>query len=271
MIVPLLLNPVIFTVGPLAVRWYGVLLALSVAGGFVYMLRAGRKLGYSDDFLYDLVIVSVLGGVIGARAVYVATNWGAYAGDFWAMFRTDWGGLSFHGAFLGGLLAGGLFIRRRHASFGQLADLTVPGFALGITLVRLANILNQEVVGRITTSGFQHPTQLYGSAIGVVLLVIHFSLARRRPPAGYLFWSFALYYSLLRGLIEETFRANPLYAWGYVYDPLGIGFFTLVHLLTPIFVLLAWWLRQRVWLESRRPGHSPPGAARRRDFKKGAD
>ncbi len=75
------------------------------------------------------------------------------------MFRTDWGGLSFHGAFWAACwqavcsYGAGCFLR-------SLADLTVPGFALGITLVRLANILNQEVVGRITTSGFQHPTQL---------------------------------------------------------------------------------------------------------------
>ena len=247
----LALDPVLFTIGPISIRWYGVLMSLSVGLGFLYILRAGRKLGYNDDFLYDLTIISVLGGVIGARLVYVLTNWSAYAGNLWAIIRTDLGGLSFHGAFLGGLLAGGLFVRKHKASFGAVADLTVPGFAIGIMLVRLANILNDEVVGRVTSSGFQHPAQLYGSAIGLILLVSYFVTARRHPPAGYLFWSFALYYTLLRGLVEETFRANPLYAWGYVYEPGGMGFFTLVHLLTPVFALAAWWLRRRTLLKGK--------------------
>lgn len=240
-----MMDPVAFNIGPFAVRWYGLMLSLSVGLGFLYLLRQGRKLGYSDDFLYDLVIIAVLGGIIGARFIYVITNWSDYASDLWSIFRTDWGGLSFHGGFFGGVLAGWLYVRKHKASFGQLADLTVPGFAIGITLVRLTNILNQEVVGRITTSGFQHPTQLYGSAIGLILLIIHFYLARRQHPDGYLFWSFAFYYSLLRGLVEETFRDNPLFAWGYVYEPWGMGFFTLVHLLTPLFIGLTWWMRRR--------------------------
>jgi phosphatidylglycerol:prolipoprotein diacylglycerol transferase len=240
-----MIDPVIFSIGPFAVRWYGLMLSVSAGLGFWYMLRQGRKLGYSDDFLYDLVILSIVGGVVGARLIYVVTNWSDYAAAPWTIIRTDLGGLSFHGGFLGGVLAGWLYVRKRKASFGQLADLTVPGFTLGITLVRLTNIINHEVTGRITTSGFQHPAQLYGSAIGLILLIRHFYLARRQHPEGYLFWSFAFYYSLLRGLIEETFRDNPLFAWGYVYEPLGMGFFTLVHLLTPLFMGLTWWMLKR--------------------------
>lgn len=90
-----------------------------------------------------------------------------------------------------------------------------------------------------------HPTQIYGSLIGVILLIINAVLARRQPPPGYLFWSFVLYYSILRGCLEETFRDNPLYAGGWVIERLGAGFFTLTHLFTPLFIALAWWMRKR--------------------------
>jgi phosphatidylglycerol:prolipoprotein diacylglycerol transferase len=251
----LLLDPVIFQLGPFQVRWYGVLMALSVAVGFYFLLRGGRRLGYDDDFLYNLLIISVLGGVVGARAVYVATNWEHYATNLAAVIRTDWGGLSFHGAVIGGVLSGGWYIKKKKASFGELADLVVPGFTTGIMLVRLANILNMEVVGRVTSGGFQHPAQLYGSAIGLILLIIYVVMARRRPPAGYLFWSFALYYSVLRGFIEETVRANPLYITGFNYEPWGIAGFTLVQLLTPIFIAFSWWMRRRTVQGGALPAH----------------
>jgi len=252
------LDPVVFELGPLQVRWYGVLMALSVALGSYYLLRRGKRLGYDEDFLYNLLLLSVLGGVIGARAVYVATNWEHYAQNLVAVIRTDWGGLSFHGAVIGGVLAGGLYIKKKKASFNELADLAVPGFTLGIMLVRLANILNMEVMGRMTTGGFRHPAQLYGSAIGLVLLIIYVLQSRRRPPAGYLFWSFALYYSILRGVIEETCRDNPLYVTAFIYEPWGMAGFTLVQLLTPLFVAFSWWMRRRTLQSAALQAPAPP-------------
>ena len=62
------------------IRWYGVLMALSIALGFYYLRRDAMKLGYSEDFLYNAVLLAVIGGIIGARAVYVATNWGPMQG-----------------------------------------------------------------------------------------------------------------------------------------------------------------------------------------------
>src|SRR5690606_2196970 len=109
------------------------------------------------------------------------------------------------------------------------------------------NLINGEVIGRTTEIGLErHPAQLYASFLGLVLLIIHNYLARKRPPEGYLTWSFILYYSLLRGIIEETVRENPLYALHYVNETWGIGFFTLTHLITVPLVLLAWWQRRRI-------------------------
>src|SRR5690606_12208251 len=120
----------------------------------------------------------------GARAVYVLTNWPVYAGDIVSMLRITEGGLSFHGGIIGGALAGGWYVARRRCSFDELADLAVPGIALGIILVRLANIINGEVLGRnfVWDGSIERwPAQLIGSAIGLVLLLIHNWNARKRP------------------------------------------------------------------------------------------
>src|SRR5690606_38217739 len=101
-----------------------------------------------DDFIYNLVFIVVLGGIFGARAVYVLTNWSAYQGAWIEMIRIDHGGLSFHGGVIGGALTGGLYVARRNYSFNELADLAVPGLAIGIALVRIANLINGEVLGR---------------------------------------------------------------------------------------------------------------------------
>lgn len=249
------IDPVVVRLGPLAIRWYGLLMAVSVAVGFYYLRRDASKLGYSEDFIYNLALIAVIGGIAGARAVYVATNWEAYAGSIAAILRIDQGGLSFHGAIVGGGLAGGLYAARKGYSFDELADLIVPGICVGIMLVRIANYINGEVLGRPAEilPFDRQPAQFIGSAVGLVLLVVHNVLARRRPPAGYLFWSFVTYYSLLRGIVEESVRDNPLYAWGYVNETYGVGFFTLTQLLTPVFVLLGWALVRRSARLDRRP------------------
>jgi phosphatidylglycerol---prolipoprotein diacylglyceryl transferase len=242
------INPVLFHIGPLAVRWYGLMFALSVAVGLYTLRKHGLRQGFNEDALITLVVIAMLGLIVGARAVYVLTNWQAYAANPVEIIRVDHGGLAFHGGLLGGVLGGWLYCSFKRIHLPTLLDLAVPGIAVGIMLVRIANIFNQEILGRETTLFFfeRHPTQIYGSLIGLSLLLIHNYLARRgeRRP-GNLFWHFVLYYTLLRGLIEETFRHNPLALWGYVNEAWGVGFFTAVHLLTPLLALLAWWMIRR--------------------------
>ncbi len=242
-------DPYIFRIGALGVRWYGLMVAASIMAGLYIMVTHGRRRGLDEDYMYTAALSAVIGGVIGARALYVLTNLPAYSASPIDMFRVWHGGLSWHGALLGGIIGGYLVARRAGGSFGILADLAVPGLSIGYILVRLANIVNKEVLGRAAEIiSTRHPTQLYGSAIGVVLLLLNIHLARTKRPPGWLFWAFIFYYSLLRGVVEETFRANPLYIVGYVNETWGIGLFTLTHIITPPLMLLAWWLMRRVYL-----------------------
>lgn len=242
------IDPIAFTIGPFAVRWYGLFMAVSIFIGLIYLRRDALRLGHDEDFIYNLTLLMVIAGVVGARLVYVATNWDYYGSNLGAIYRIDQGGLSFHGAIGGGALAGWLYATAKGQKFIRFFDLAIPGIATGIILVRIGNLINGEVMGRTTEllPFDRHPAQIYASLLGVVLLIIHNVIARHRRPDGYLTWSFLLYYSIFRAVIEETVRDNPLYAWGYISEAWGIGLFTLTHLISVPIILLAWWQRREV-------------------------
>ena len=235
------ISPVIIEIGPVIIRWYGLMFAISILTGFYYLRKNGLKRGFNEDDLFSLFIIILVFLIIGARAVFVAANWSFFINNPGLIIRIDQGGLAFHGGLLGGILSSWLYCRIKELNWWVLADLAVPGIAVGIALVRVANIFNQEILGRETEMFFfeQHPTQIYGSLIGLALLFFHNYLVRRRTLLpGYLFWNFVLGYTLLRGLIEETFRDNPLVVWHFVNEAWGAGLFTAVQVFTPFIVLL---------------------------------
>lgn len=243
------ISPVIFTIGPLAVRWYGLMFALSVLAGFYFMRKYGEKKGLDEDFIFSLFLIMIVSLVIGARAVYVLANWSYFASHPELIIRIDRGGLAFHGGLIGGILSSWIYCRIKNVNWRVLADLAVPGITVGIMLVRIANIFNQEILGRPAEllSFDRHPAQIYGSLIGLVLLILHNYLAcRSKTKPGYLFWSFVLGYTILRGFVEETFREMPLVAWGYVNQAWGFGFFTAVQFFTPFILLLALYMLRQI-------------------------
>ena len=236
------ISPVIITLGPLAIRWYGLMFALSVLIGYLNMRKHGQKIGFNEDFILNLFVILIFAIVVGARLVYVVTNWPFFLERPDLVVRIDQGGLAFHGGLLGGVLGSWLYCRFKQADWQALADLAVPGIAVGIMLVRIANIFNQEILGRPVEHFIfeRHPAQLYGSLIGLILLMLHNYLTRRPGlKAGFLFWSFIFAYSFLRGLLEETFRENPLVAWGYINPDWGAGFFTAVQVITPFLLVFS--------------------------------
>lgn len=260
-------DPILVRLGPLAIRWYGFFMAVSMAIGLYVLVKHGRRRGYDEDYLYNISALAIVGGVVGARLVYVLTNLGDYFGpgrNPVEVIRVDHGGLSLHGALLGGALAAWWYIRRSlpgdpWAHFSRLLDLTVPGIAVGYMLVRIGNIFNHEVLGNpVTALPFpRHPVQLYASAAGLALLLLHNRLARGNPPAGYLFWSFLYYYQWWRVVFEETVRDAPLALSVYTNPALGIELITVTQATTWPVLLLAWWMRKKALRDGISPGLEP--------------
>ncbi len=211
------IDPVLIEVGPLAVRWYGVMYSLSFLLGWPLLKRRAKKLqpDLSDDTLGDLLVWVLMGVVLGGRMGYVLFYQpGFYLSDPLAIVRVWEGGMSFHGGLLGVGVAGCLFAHRKKIRCALLVDLLVPIVPLGLFLGRIGNFINGELWGRTTDvpwgmvfphAGYlpRHPSQLYEAFLeGVVLLALLWWLGRKKRPPGYLLGVFIFGYGLSRFLVE---------------------------------------------------------------------
>jgi phosphatidylglycerol---prolipoprotein diacylglyceryl transferase len=245
------LSPYAFIVGPFRIHFYSLFMALSILVGGAYFVREAQRRGLGrDERVFDLALATLVGGIVGARLVFVLANdplW--FVHDPIQVLRIYQGGLSWHGALAGGLAAAGLYVRRNPMRLNPLLDLVVPGAALGYMLVRFGNIFNHEVLGRETAFAFgRWPAQLIGAAIGLSLLIRYFVREREDLPAGDQWWSFLFYHTILRAVFEESVRDNPLYLIHYENPVLGIGFTTLTQLATPLILAIV----VPLWLKARR-------------------
>mgnify|MGYP000142369962 CR=1 FL=1 len=241
------LDPVAFSIGPISVRWYGIFMAVSILLGMIYLINEGKNRGVDEDDLYNVVLLVVICGVIGARLMFVLTNYpGWFIHDPLQVLKIYEGGLAWHGGLLGGVLAGWWYTKRKDLNLFMLADLAVPGLCIGYILVRIGNIFNGEVLGRTTAFSFgRWPAQLMASAIGAILLIRYFYIQKKNPHNGYQFWSFLFYHQLLRGIIEESVRENPLYIVKYISDTWGVGFLTLTQWATVPLLIMFYYFMMR--------------------------
>ena len=226
-------GPLVFQLGPFALRWYGVLIATAVLLGLLLAMALGRRRGIDPALIADLLPLLVLGAVIGARSYYVALEWRQYQANWTDVFAIWRGGIAIHGALLGGTLVTILFCRWRRQAFWPLLDVLVPAVALGQAIGRWGNFFNSEAFGRPTNLPWAviippanrptifldqasfHPTFLYESLwdLGVcALLLVLFRLASRgriNLPAGAMSCVYLLAYSSGRVWIEAL-RLDPL-------------------------------------------------------------
>ncbi|PSB23259.1 prolipoprotein diacylglyceryl transferase [filamentous cyanobacterium CCP2] len=231
-------GPILFEWGPIAIRWYGLLIGLAVICGVSLSSDLAQRRGINPDLISNLAIWLVLAAVPSARLYYVLFNWSYYADNLGAIFAIWQGGLAIHGAILGGILAALLFARWHRISFWQLADLVAPSLILGQAIGRWGNFFNAEAFGGPTNlpwrlyippaqrpPGFEqfeffHPTFLYESLwnLGVfaLLMVLFFRSLKAAPPlkGGTLFLVYWVAYSLgrfwIEGLRTDSLMLGPL-------------------------------------------------------------
>src|SRR5262249_37613534 len=181
------IDPIFLRIGPVQLRWYGLMYMLSFIIGFFVLRRLAkyRKLNLSTDDLYDLLFYLILGVMIGGRLGYVFFyDFGSYWRDPLSIFAIWQGGMSFHGGFLGMILAAGYISRKKKWNFWEIADLGCVAAPIGLGLGRLGNFINGELYGRPTTVAWamvfpeggntpRHPSQLYEAILeGLVLFFI---------------------------------------------------------------------------------------------------
>lgn len=258
------IDPVLIQVGPFAIRWYALAYIAGILIGWVYaraLIRNERLWGGPapmtvtdvDDFILWVTLGIVLGGRIGYVLFYNLPHFIANPADIVAVWH---GGMSFHGGFVGCVIAVIGFALRRRIPILSLGDLTCAVAPIGLMLGRLANFINSELWGRVTDVPWgivfpnggslpRHPSQLYESALeGLALLILLYVFIRlgalRRP--GTILGSFALFYAPAR-IVCEFFR-EPDPQLGFLWGGLTMGMLLSVPLMLVGVGLIVWaWKR----------------------------
>lgn len=243
-------GPLLVKLGPLTIRWYGLLIASAVLIGVSLSQYLAKRRNVNPDLLGDLAIWLVIGAIPAARLYYVLFEWPEYAQNPGKIIAIWEGGIAIHGAILGGLLAALIFARINKTSFWQLTDLVAPSLILGQAIGRWGNFFNSEAFGRPTnlpwklfiplerrppgSESFEyfHPTFLYESLWDLmvfgILITLFFRSLRGKPPlkTGTLFLVYLIAYSLGRFWVEslrtDSLMLGPL-RMAQMVSLVGIG------------------------------------------------
>jgi phosphatidylglycerol:prolipoprotein diacylglycerol transferase len=233
------IDPVIITLGPLAISWYSLSYVIGVLLGWYYVLKLieTNHLSISKQNIDDFVSWAIIGIIIGGRLGYVLFyDPVKYFSNPIEILKTYEGGMSFHGGISGLIMASFLFCKRRKIAFFGLMDLCAVVAPIGLFFGRIANFINAELYGRITdvpwafifpgSDGLaRHPSQLYEAILeGFLLFFIQryiISKVGGLKYPGLLSGVFLIFYSFFR-IIVEFFR-EPDFKIGYLAEYFTMG------------------------------------------------
>lgn len=216
------MNPILFHIGPLEIRYYGILFALAFLIGYFILKKLAKEKSIEENLIDSYFIYLLIFMVIGARLFEVIFYEPLYyLADPIKIFYIWQGGLASHGAIIAAILVTYFFTKKHKMHFYDLADLVVIPCALGACFVRIGNFINGELVGKVTTlptgiqfdnyEGLRHPVQLYEAFTNLIIFATLYNLRKLKLKKGTLFWSFILIYSILR-LIIDSFKDIPVFA-----------------------------------------------------------
>ena len=259
--------------GPLVIRWYGLLIAIAVLIGLNLSNKLSKKRGLKKDLINDLIPYLVLSSVIGARIYYVGFEWRNYSGiNFWSSitffgitipipsaFEVWGGGIAIHGALIAGTICVRIFCRLRNQHFWDVLDVLLPSVALGQAIGRWGNFFNNEAFGVPTnlpwklfipyiyrpeifsTKEYFHPTFLYESFWNFLIFCLLISLFYYSNkgliilPSGALSFIYLITYSIGRFWIEGL-RIDPLCLGGL--PPFCTGGLRMAQVLSVVLLII---------------------------------
>ena len=251
------IDPVLIHLGPLAIRWYGLMYLLGFVAAFFLISRLAprRQLPLDKDAVSDLLFYIVLGVILGGRFGYVLFyNFAYFLNHPLQIFAVWQGGMSFHGGLTGVVVATLIYCRRHAIAILPLADILAIAATIGLGLGRIGNFINGELWGRVTTLPWgvvfpaagpqpRHPSQLYEALLeGPIIFFLLYWLFSRKVRNGSVFFSFLIFYGVGRFVIE--FFREPDQQIGFLWGGATMG-----QLLCLAMVLLGssglFWLKSR--------------------------
>ncbi|OBU96061.1 prolipoprotein diacylglyceryl transferase [Staphylococcus aureus] len=215
------IDPVAFNLGPLSVRWYGIIIAVGILLGYFVAQRALVKAGLHKDTLVDIIFYSALFGFIAARIYFVIFQWPYYAENPSEIIKIWHGGIAIHGGLIGGFIAGVIVCKVKNLNPFQIGDIVAPSIILAQGIGRWGNFLNHEAHGGPVSRAFleqlhlpnfiienmyingqyYHPTFLYESIWDVAGFIILVNI-RKHLKLGETFFLYLTWYSIGRFFIE---------------------------------------------------------------------
>lgn len=247
------INPVAFKIHSWPVYWYGLMYLVGFFGGwFVLSLRLRfSKRDFTQSELSDIVFYTAVGAIVGGRLGYIFFyDTTSILPDFWIIFETWKGGMSFHGGLIGVLVAMALTARSMKKPFLALTDFIAPAVPIGLGAGRIGNFINGELWGRVTDIRWsmvfpnagpltRHPSQLYEFGLeGVLLFIILWLYSRKPRPLGAVSGLFALLYGVFRCGVE--FFREPDVQIGFIQGWITQGQVLSVPLILIGMLLLTW-------------------------------
>ncbi|MBI4453915.1 prolipoprotein diacylglyceryl transferase [Candidatus Woesearchaeota archaeon] len=238
---PFNFNPILATIGPFEIRYYGLVYVFGFLLVYFLLWHAIKKgkINLNTEELGTFILYLMLGVIIGSRAFEVLfwepAYYFAHPLDIFAVWK---GGMAFHGGLIGAVLATWLFCRKESIkskiTLAELADLLVIPAAFALALGRIANFVNGELVGTITNvpwcfnfpnyDGCRHPSQLYGALKRFIIvgILISINLVKKTYKPGFLFWWFIGLMGIGR-FILDFYREDVRYLGLSLGQYLGVG------------------------------------------------
>jgi phosphatidylglycerol:prolipoprotein diacylglycerol transferase len=246
------MHPDLFSIGPITIHTYGVMVAIGFLLGIGLALRQARKEGIPPEKISDLSFYLLLAAIIGSRIFYILLNPQPYIKNPVAILKIWEGGLVFYGGLIFAVITGVIYIKRHNLSLWQIADIFAPSIAVGHAIGRLGCFFAGCCHGRpadlpwavtftdphsLAPLGMAlHPTQLYEAGGEFINFLILLLLRKRQTFRGEVFWSYVILYSILRFFVE-FFRGDA--ARGMLTQELSVAqaisivmFFTAIGFMT---------------------------------------
>jgi phosphatidylglycerol---prolipoprotein diacylglyceryl transferase len=218
------IDPVIFSSWGIEVTWHGLFTALGVVIGVAVATAFARREGYSEDTIYNVALCLVIGGIVGARGLYVIEHWSDFNDDLIDIVRVNTGGISIYGALIGGTIGAWLYAYfRKVPNIPRGADIAAMGGILGMAVGRIGDIINGEHFASETDLPWgvvythssspsvihfgpnappQHPAVAYEMIGDIVIFGILLWIFLNVNRAGVTFFAWVFLYGLLRTLVS---------------------------------------------------------------------
>jgi phosphatidylglycerol:prolipoprotein diacylglycerol transferase len=216
------LDPILFRVIGLEITWHGLFTALGVVVGVAVAAAFARRASYHEDTIYNVALALVIGGIIGARALYVIENWSEFENDLGDIVAINTGGISIYGALIGGTLGAWSFaFLTKVPNIPRGADIAALGAILGMAVGRIGCLSNGDIPAKPTSLPWgvtythpdspshmqelagllqqpQHPAVAYELLGDVVIFLVLLLIYVRVRRSGVTFFSWVLFYGALR-------------------------------------------------------------------------